>query len=102
MTATPRESLHLDRNHNDIKRLELLGGLGAGVLGAGIALLFADWLAPFAIPALIAGALTHGWAMYAKNRAERRSGVRQPAWEIAAYWICRLLLAVLFLLVALR
>lgn len=42
-----------------IKRLELLGGLGAGILGAGLALLFLDFLQPFAIPALLVGIIAN-------------------------------------------
>lgn len=38
-----------------LKQLELLGGLGGAVLGAGIALLFAEWLLPYALPAVFIG-----------------------------------------------
>lgn len=41
----------MDINYVRIKRLDLLGGVGAGMLGAGIALLFASSLQPFAVPA---------------------------------------------------
>lgn len=60
-----------------MKRLDLLGGVGAGVLGAGISLLLTQWLQPFAVPALLIGILAHGWAMYAKGKLERQATVMQ-------------------------
>ncbi len=78
---------------NRIKRLDLLGGVGAGILGAGISLLFAHWLQPFAIPALMVGVAAHGWAMYAKGTLERQAIVRRPKWSVAAEWLCWLMLA---------
>lgn len=89
-------------NQNQIKRLELLGGLGAGVLGAGLALLFAKWLEPYAVPALLLGIVTHGWAMFQKSRAERDAGATQPAWTAITEWICWALLAVLTTYIALQ
>lgn len=83
-----------------MKRLELLAGIGAAVLGAGVALLFAEWLAPFAVPALVIGTLAHGWAMFAKYRIESRTAPILPAWETITYWLCWLMLAGLFLYVA--
>ncbi len=50
----------MDINYERTKRLDLLGGVGAGVLGAGIALLFASSLQPFAVPALLIGIVAHG------------------------------------------
>lgn len=83
-----------------IKRLDLLGGLGAGVLGAGLALLFAQWLAPFAIPVLILGIGAHGWAMYHKGCLERREGLTLPRWTSAAEGICWILLGLLVVYIA--
>lgn len=82
---------------NRMKRLDLLGGLGAGVLGAGLALLFAEWLQPFALPALLLGIASHGLAMYQKSRLERQDGVLQPAWADIAERICWTMLAALVL-----
>lgn len=84
---------------NRIKRLDLLGGIGAGILGAGLALLFAKWLQPFALPALVVGIVSHGFAMYQKSRLERREGVLQPAWSGIAERICWAMLAILVLYV---
>ena len=78
----------MDAPQDRLKRLELLGALGAGVLGAGLALLFAQWLQPFAIPALFIGIASHGWAMFAKGRLEREAGTARPGWSVALEWLC--------------
>lgn len=85
----------MDSNPNRLKRLDLLGGFGAGVLGAGLALIFAQWLEPFAVPALLIGILAHGWAMFAKSRLERQTMRGQPKWTVAAEWICWTMLVAL-------
>jgi hypothetical protein len=90
----------MDLNHDHVKRLDLLGGLGAGILGAGVALLFAQWLRPFAVQALLIGIVAHGWAMYAKSKLERQAKVAQPKWAVAAEWVCWLMLIGLILYVA--
>lgn len=81
-----------------LKRLELLGGLGGAVLGGGVALLFAEWLRPYALPAVAIGVTAHGWAMFQKHRIELADGnVKPPAWETAAYWACWVLIGALAL-----
>lgn len=90
------------QNQNRLKRLELLGGIGAGVLGAGLALLFAKWLYPFAIPALLAGIACHGWAMFQKSRLEQQLGVVQPAWVDWAERACWIMLSSVVLYIAYR
>lgn len=89
----------MDPNRDRLKQIDMLGALGAGVLGAGLALLFADFLRPFAVPALLIGILAHGWAMYQKNRLERQANLKQPAWETVAYWTCWVMLGGLVLYV---
>ena len=49
----------MDGDARKLKQLELLGGVGAGILGAGAALVFARWLLPYAVPVLIVGVATH-------------------------------------------
>lgn len=44
-----------------IKKAELLSSLGAGVLGAGIALLLPNQLVPYAIPILLLGLISILW-----------------------------------------
>lgn len=89
-------------NDNRIKRIELLGGLGAGILGAGLALLFAEYLEEFAVPALLFGIMSHGWAMFQKSRLERQEGASQPAWADAAEKVCWGMLGGLVFYVAYR
>lgn len=85
-----------------IKRLDLLGGLGAGILGAGLALVFAERLQPFAVPALLLGILSHGWAMFQKGQLEKQAGTARPRWADIAEWSCWLMLACLVLYIAYR
>jgi hypothetical protein len=41
-------------------RFELLGGVGAAVLGAGVGLVFRTVLTPLAVPLLLMGLVLHG------------------------------------------
>jgi hypothetical protein len=76
------------------KAAELASGLGAIVLGAGLALLVPDVLRNFAIPILVAGVLVHGVSMTLKHRLQAVD--RAPLWwEQALFWLCWLCLAAL-------
>ena len=86
----------------DRKRADLLATTGAGVLGAGLALLLAAQLQPYAIPLLALGLATHGWGMYAKHRLEARSGTPQLPWAEWLYWDCWLALAALAIYIVAR
>jgi drug/metabolite transporter (DMT)-like permease len=82
------------------KRAELAGSAGAGVLGAGLGALFAQWAAPFAVVLLVLGVLLHGWGMVEKRRLE--AGATSPAWSKALYWVCWILLAILMIWIGFR
>lgn len=84
-----------------LKRAELLSSIGAGVLGAGIALLAPEMLAPYGLWLLAAGLAAHGSGMAIKHRLER--GVRQEApWERWLFWGCWLVLVVLAVVLVVR
>jgi hypothetical protein len=79
-------------NTSSAKRADLLSGLGAIVLGAGIALFAPGRLARFAWFFLIAGGIAHGTGMYMKHRLEAKTRAAIPKWETMLYWICWVLL----------
>ena len=80
---------------NRRKLAELTSGIGAGVLGAGLALLLPAAAAAYALPILILGALMHGWGMFDKHRLEQSAGSVQPRWAGLLYWGCWLALLAL-------
>lgn len=90
----------MDGNASKLKQLELLGGVGAGILGAGVALLFARWVLPYAVPMLVVGMVTHGWAMFTKVRLEREAHEVQPRWATASEWACWIMIAALIFYIA--
>jgi len=78
---------------------ELASGLGAIVLGAGLALVLPAWLRGYAWPLLMGGIVVHGVGMTLKYRLERRAG--PPLWwERALFWLCWACLAALVLCLA--
>jgi hypothetical protein len=82
------------------KRAELAGSTGAGVLGAGLGLLLAQWAAPYALPLMLAGVLMHGWGMLEKHRLE--AGAEIPLWSKALYWLCWIVLGILMIWIGIR
>lgn len=76
------ESEHIART----KKAELLSSVGAGVLGAGIALLFANLLAPYAVAILLVGLLAHSWGMFQKHWLEKQAESVRLWWAEALYW----------------
>jgi hypothetical protein len=86
-------------SHGHLKRAETTSTVGAGVLGAGLALLVADRLAAFALPILFTGLVTHVWGMYDKHRLEGRAGESRLWWTEMLYWGCWIGLFVLLVYV---
>lgn len=91
-------STHIAR----VKKAELLSSLGAGVLGAGIALLLPNQLAPYAIPILLLGLISHTVGMSQKHGLEQQGEVIRVWWAEALYWLCWLALAALLVWIAFR
>ena len=85
-----------------IKRAELLSSIGAGVLGAGIALLWASILAPYAAPILLLGLLAHAGGMFKKHQLERHDESTRIWWVEALYLLCWLGLAGLLIFILVR
>jgi hypothetical protein len=84
-------------NSARIKGAELLSGIGAVLLGAGIGLLFSNLLMPYTTPLLVVGLLTHAWGMFNKHRLESGLSVGRLWWMELLYWVCWLALLVLIL-----
>jgi hypothetical protein len=85
-----------------LKRAELASSLGAGLLGAGLGILVAPYIADLALLVLVVGALMHGWGMYDKRAIERDLGRPEASWMKALYWLCWAVLTGLGLLLAFR
>ena len=80
-----------------LKRAETTASIGAGVLGAGIALLLPEFVRFYAVPIVALGLVMHAWGMYDKHRLETSAGAKEPWWAMALYWLCWLALVALFL-----
>lgn len=85
-----------------IKRAELLSSVGAGVLGAGIALLFSKALGPYATPILLVGLVSHAWGMFQKHKFESGEPAPRVWWADALYWLCWASLALLLAIILVR
>jgi hypothetical protein len=85
-------------NAGSIKRAELTSSVGAGILGAGIGVLIAQWLRPYALLVLALGIAMHAWGMYDKHRLEAGE-LRQVWWSELLYWSCWVSLVALLVFV---
>lgn len=96
-TGRPNDMRQRPGGH--VKAAELASGLGAIVLGAGLALMLPEWLRTYAVPLLAGGVFVHGLGMTLKVRLESRGG--QPLWwERVLFWLCWVCLAALGLWIA--
>jgi hypothetical protein len=84
-----------------IKAAELMSTVGAGFLGAGLALLLRERLGAFAVPILVGGLVAHTLGMYLKHQWEKALSPL-PRWVDALYWACWVLLAGLTVFIAVR
>ena len=94
--------MNTSENIARVKKAELLSSLGAGVLGAGIALLLPNQLAPYAIPILLLGLISHAVGMSQKHGLDQQGEFVRVWWAEALYWLCWLALAALLLLIVIR
>jgi hypothetical protein len=78
-----------------LRLAELTSGVGAVVLGVGLGVLAANYLALFGLPLLLVGAVVHAWGMFDKHRLGLQADGPAVWWEPIAYWTCWGLLAVL-------
>ena len=78
-----------------IKKAELLGGVGALVLGMGLGLLLSSFLKPYANAFLLVGLLMHAWGMFDKHRLEAATSGASLWWAELLYWVCWIALLVL-------
>lgn len=69
------------------KAAGLTSGVGAIVLGAGLALILPLCLREYAVPLLVVGVIVHGLGMSLNYRFESRDG--PPLWwERELFWAC--------------
>jgi len=81
------------------KGTDLASGVGAIVLGAGLALVAPAAIRAYAVPLLFAGLVVHGVGMTLKYRLEGRD--ESPLWwERVLFWLCWACLAALGVWVA--
>ena len=80
---------------SQLKRAETTSSVGAGVLGAGIALLLPAHARMYAVPILVIGLVMHAWGMWDKHRLETLSAAPRLWWAEVLYWGCWLLLVAL-------
>lgn len=83
--------------HSRMKRADLASGVGAAILGAGVGVLAASYLAAYAGLLVVVGLVLHAWAMLERRRLE--TAAPTIWWAETLYWLCWLLLLVIGALV---
>ncbi len=94
--------MNVTMHTSEIKKAELLSSFSAGILGAGIALLLASQLAPYAFPILLLGLIFHAAGMFRKHGLAQTESVSRIWWVEVLYWFCWAALAGLLLFVIAR
>jgi hypothetical protein len=84
------------------ERADLAGSVGAGVLGAGLGVLMADYIGGAGVLLIVVGGALHATGMLHKHRLEKREGEAPVWWHVLLYWACWVGLGGLFLYVAAR
>ena len=85
-----------------MKRAQTTSAVGAGLLGAGIALLLPDYLRAYAVMVGALGLLMHAWGMYDNHRLQALEDDTRVWWAELLYWACWLSLAILLVYVIAR
>ncbi|AZZ37271.1 hypothetical protein CIK05_10885 [Bdellovibrio sp. qaytius] len=80
-----------------LKRADLLSSVGAGFLGAGIAISIQDALKSHVGVVLSVGIISHGSGMYLKHQIEKRQNFKPQLWENILYWGCWVALVLLLI-----
>jgi hypothetical protein len=93
------ESMTAPEHTSKIKKADLLSSAGAGALGAGLALLFAEALKPYGATILVVGLIAHGLGMFQKHQLERQETSVRSWWVEVLYWLCWLALGGLLLVI---
>lgn len=72
----------------------LLSTTGAALGGVGLGVLVSELLDGSGIAILLVGVLAHGVGMLGNRRAQRSGGYTYSRMELAAYWICWAMIAI--------
>lgn len=67
-----------------LKQADLASAIGAGIIGFGLGVYFANYFQPYAALLIIVGIALHGVAMYKKAEMKPAS----LKWARWLYWIC--------------
>jgi hypothetical protein len=82
-----------------MKRAQTTSAVGAGLLGAGIALQLPAYLKVYALAVGVLGLLMHAWGMFDNHRLQAVQGEARVWWAELLYWVCWLSLAMLLVYV---
>ena len=84
------------------ERADLAGSVGAGVLGAGLGVLLANYIGGAGVLLIVVGGALHATGMLDKHRLEKLEGEPPLWWHALLYWVCWVTLGGLLVYVAAR